>query len=274
MSGEDKTSVDLMEWEGERLLPTNANLDSSANHIIRYQFAKKIMHGKCLDAASGAGYGTYLLSENHNNDVIGIDIEESAIAWASSSYGDQENLSFAVKDIYATGYEDSSFETIASFETLEHLPELDNYFKEIHRILSHKGIAIFSVPDWDTNNGAGNINKYHLNELTFEQFKEYTGKYFGSCTYYYQEILKPSFKVKLKSAIASLLPLKIKALIKNYLAKKSTDVRFNGKNFNELQEAHSSLFNSYKVKEIKSYFDSKEKRNDTRYVFIAVCKKN
>ena len=91
---------------------------------------------------------------------------------------------------------------------------------------------------------------------------------------FYQEILKPSFRVKLRSAIASLLPLKIKALIKNYLAKKSTDVRFNGKNFNELQEAHSSLFNSYKVKEIKSYFDSKEKRNDTRYVFIAVCKKN
>ena len=39
----------LVDWEGERLLPTNANLDTSVNHIIRYQFAKKIMKGKCLD---------------------------------------------------------------------------------------------------------------------------------------------------------------------------------------------------------------------------------
>ena len=31
----------LIDWEGERLLPTNANLDTSVNHIIRYQFAKK-----------------------------------------------------------------------------------------------------------------------------------------------------------------------------------------------------------------------------------------
>ena len=264
----------LVDWEGERLLPTNANLDTSVNHIIRYQFAKKIMKGKCLDAACGAGYGTYLLSENHNADVVGIDIEESAVLWASKAYAGNKNLYFEVKDIYATEYQEASFETIASFETLEHLPELDNYFKEIHRILSHEGIAIFSVPDWHTNNGAGNINKYHLNELTFEQFKEYTGKYFGSCTYYYQEILKPSFKVKLRSAIASLLPLKIKALIKNFLAKNSKDIRFNGKNFNELEEAHKSLFNSYKVKEIKSYFDSKDKRDNTRYVFIAVCEKN
>ena len=76
----------LIDWEGERLLPTNANLDTSVNHIIRYQFAKKIMKGKCLDAACGAGYGTYLLSENHNADVIGIDIEESAVLWASKAY--------------------------------------------------------------------------------------------------------------------------------------------------------------------------------------------
>ena len=52
------------------------------------------------------------------------------------------------------------------------------------------------------------------------------------------------------------------------------DIRFNGKNFNELEGAHKSLFNSYKVKEIKSYFDSKDKRDNTRYVFIAVCEKN
>ena len=58
---------------------------------------KKIMKGKCLDAACGAGYGTYLLSENHNADVIGFDIEESAVLWASKAYAGNKNLYFEVK---------------------------------------------------------------------------------------------------------------------------------------------------------------------------------
>ena len=69
----------VVDWEGERLNPSNANLDTAANHIIRYQFAKPYLTGKVLDAACGAGYGAYLLAEGYDGEVHGIDIEQSAV---------------------------------------------------------------------------------------------------------------------------------------------------------------------------------------------------
>lgn len=263
----------LVDWEGERLVPSNANLDTSVNHIIRYQFAKKNMYGKTLDAACGAGYGSYLLAENYENQVYGIDIEKSAIEWASTAYGDQDNLKFEEKDIYQTGYRDEEFDTVVSFETLEHLPELENYFKELNRITSSNGQIIFSVPDWETNNGAGNINEFHLNELTFESFCEYLNRYYSSSELYFQEIKKPTTKQKTISFFASFLPLKLKALIKNVLARSSNKTRFTGKNFNELEMAYGDLFHSYRVRDIQEYKNLRNNIDQSRYVFLAICQK-
>ena len=262
----------FVDWEGERLNPSNANLDTAANHIIRYQFAKPYLKGKVLDAACGAGYGTYLLAEGYDGEVHGIDIEQSAVSWATEFYHDQVNLKFHTKDIYATEFSDNTFDVVTSFETLEHLPELDGYFNELKRVTKDGGSVIFSVPDYRTNNGAGNLNKYHLNELTFDAFKEYLEKYFSSQEYYVQIIDKPSNKTKLVSFMASLLPLKVKAMLKTLLANSSTKVRFNGRNFDELEDTYRFLFDQYRVRNINEYVESKENSSESRYVFIAVCK--
>ena len=263
----------LIDWEGERMNPTNANLDSAANHIIRYQFAKSHLNGMVLDAASGAGYGTYLLAKGYDGEVQGIDIEKTAVDFANNFYNDLHNLSFQVRDIYKTEFIDNTFDAVTSFETLEHLPELDGYFEELHRITKDGGTLIFSVPDYLTNNGAGNLNKFHLNELPFNDFKSYLEKYFSSQQYYFQKIAKPSNKTKLVSYIASFLPLKLKAALKRLVVITDTKTRFNGRNFSELKSAYSSLFNEYRVREISEYFEYKNEPNDKRYVFIAVCKK-
>jgi len=263
----------LVDWEGERLVPTNANLDTSVNHIIRYQFAKENIFGKTLDAACGAGYGTFLLSEDYTDEVYGIDIEQSAIQWASGTYGEQSNLTFEEQDIYKTSYNDGEFDTIVSFETLEHLPDLDNYFKELKRILSQNGQIIFSVPDWETNNGAGNINKFHLNELTFESFTEYLEKYFTFQNFTSKKLEKPTTNQKTISFFASFLPLRLKAFLKNLIANNSNKTRFNGKNFIELEEAYSEIFNSYRVRDIQEYEDLRNEDDDSRFVFLAICQK-
>lgn len=261
-----------IDWDGERLNPSNSNIDSAANHIIRYQFAKPYLKGAVLDAACGAGYGTYLLSKDFDGTVHGIDIEKSAITWASEFYSDQRNLEFSTRDIYSMGFEDETFDVVTSFETLEHLPELDGYFSELKRVTKNGGLIVFSVPDYTTNNGAGNLNKYHLNELTFAQFKSYLDHYFSDQSYFVQVIAKPSLKSKFLSYAASFLPIKLKARVKQVLASASQETRFDGRNFVELESAHGRLFHQYRVRSIDEYTSPDRLSSDSRFVFLAVVR--
>ena len=59
-----------IEWDGERLDSSNSNLDSAVIHIISYQFAKPYLKRAVLDAACGAGIGTYFLLRDFDGTVM------------------------------------------------------------------------------------------------------------------------------------------------------------------------------------------------------------
>jgi 2-polyprenyl-3-methyl-5-hydroxy-6-metoxy-1,4-benzoquinol methylase len=118
------------------------------NHLKRYEFAKQFIEKDevCGDFACGTGYGSVLIASKAK-EVIGADINAEVVQKISLRYEEIKNVSFFHKNILELDYE-NKFDTIVSFETLEHFEE-ENIIKllEIYnKALKAKGKIIFSTP--------------------------------------------------------------------------------------------------------------------------------
>lgn len=110
-------------------------LSKKSLHATITQFAP-LTTGKLLDL--GCGSKPYKHLFNHAN-YIGLDTKNSA-----HNHIDSE------ADIYYDGYNlpfpDKSFDSVISFQVIEHIEELDNTIKECKRILKINGRLLLTAP--------------------------------------------------------------------------------------------------------------------------------
>lgn len=158
----------------ERLEMNNAYsaLETSI-HLARYSISKQFCKNKkVLDAACGEGYGTYLLKKWGASEVTGIDISEEAIEKAKENF-QIENVEYLKKDLTDLhDIEDSSFDLIVSFETIEHIEKPEIFLKELKRLINKNGTIILTCPNdyFYYKNDESNI--FHKRKYTFEDFKK------------------------------------------------------------------------------------------------------
>jgi 2-polyprenyl-3-methyl-5-hydroxy-6-metoxy-1,4-benzoquinol methylase len=115
-------------------------------HVRRYEFARTHFLGNTvLDAACGAGYGSDLLEPVE--EYVGVDYAHSCIRYAQTNYG-AEHRRFVEGDLYslAAMFPPSSFDTIVSFETLEHLENPERVLSAFRDLLRPTGRLIMSIP--------------------------------------------------------------------------------------------------------------------------------
>lgn len=135
-------------------------------HLQRYEFAASHLSGqRVLDMACGCGYGTALLAErNPQMQVVGVDIDPAAIAYARQHY-QRPNLSYQCADaeLFASP---NGFDCIVSLETIEHLPRPQQLLANYVRLLAEGGKVIASVPITPTLDG----NPHHLHDFSRRSF--------------------------------------------------------------------------------------------------------
>jgi ubiquinone/menaquinone biosynthesis C-methylase UbiE len=156
------------------------NKDSKNNiisdeHLVRYKLAAQLAPGKkILDIACGSGYGSQILAAAGAEKVVAVDIDAATLAEAQKNYphpkleyqaGDAENINAA----------DGEFNLVVSFETIEHLKNVENYLAGIARVLAVEGIFLVSTPNREV---FGQQNPYHLHEFTRGEFEASLKKYF------------------------------------------------------------------------------------------------
>ena len=136
--------------------------EQSDARIIRYQWAcDYIRHGdSVLDVACGLGYGSYVIRHlSEAKSVTGIDDAEYAIDYAKANFATLDpNLTYqqGFMPDFLRQFPDGSFDTIISFETLEHVQDSEALLNEFHRLLSPGGRVVVSVPnDWSDETGNG-----------------------------------------------------------------------------------------------------------------------
>ena len=140
---------------GERVdIQLNGNLDFGQmdvyqkNHWKRYVFAKNTIEPNeiCGDFACGTGYGSILIADKAS-EVVGADLNAEVIGKIKERYSHFSNVLFLNENLLNLSY-NNYFDTIISFETLEHFYETD--IRKLLHIFSNglkkNGRLIFSTP--------------------------------------------------------------------------------------------------------------------------------
>ena len=159
-------------FDGERFIPGAPESEIDLEHFHRYLATAEIVHDKrVLDMACGTGYGSHLLSKTAA-EVVGLDISVEAVAFAASRFS-SPNLRYVQGDCTAPPFEDHSFDTIVSFETLEHITNHDAFLDACKRLLKPGGALIISTPERGRYNAQlASPNEHHLKELTEHEFHQ------------------------------------------------------------------------------------------------------
>jgi ubiquinone/menaquinone biosynthesis C-methylase UbiE len=181
----------MLEATGERFVPKKEkNTFTVIEHYHRYNAVAPYMKGlNVLDAGSGAGYGSYLLSD-YAKSVTGIDISREAVGFSNETYArERDHLKYITASVGKMPFEDAVFDAVVSFEVIEHIsPKMQELFlKEIKRVLKPDGFAVVSSPNREVySEEIGFSNPYHISELTIDEFKNKISEHFLSSRYYYQ----------------------------------------------------------------------------------------
>lgn len=153
----------------ERIVPDETAPGILALHLKRYEFARPhCVDAEVLDAGCGVGYGSSYLAEVASH-VVGVDVSEEAIAYARQRYGGP-NVEFVVGDLTALEFDDASFDVVCSFETIEHVEDVERYLGQIARVLRSDGIFVVSTPRVDATTRAPD-NPFHRVELSRDDFQ-------------------------------------------------------------------------------------------------------
>ncbi len=168
---------DDLEFTGERFTPECVR-EIWYEHWHRYALAKSICENKTvLDAASGEGYGSDIISEVARS-VIGLDISIKAQKHAKNRYSNT-NIGHVNASCASLPFEDDTFEVILSFETLEHLTQQDEMLSEFRRVLKNNGMLLLSSPDKKNYSDKAEFeNEFHVKELYKEELVELIDKNF------------------------------------------------------------------------------------------------
>jgi ubiquinone/menaquinone biosynthesis C-methylase UbiE len=175
-------------FDGERCTPW-VTTEIHAAHMHRYLAALPLCQGKSvLDIACGEGYGSAMLKKNGASEVTGADIASDVIARATRIYA-TPGLTFTEADIRARlPFEDDAFDTILSFETLEHVATHDLFLAELRRILAPGGVLVISTPDARQSDPDA-PNPFHEKELLPTDFLGLIRQYFTDVETYHQGYL-------------------------------------------------------------------------------------
>lgn len=150
-------------------------------HIATYRFAEPHARGKrVLDFGCGSGYGAHLIAETAAS-VIGVDVADDAVAYARSHFV-RDNLSY--QRVSADGnlpFAEGSFDTVLSFQVLEHIREPARYLASIRRVLATNGKLVLATPDRSTRllPLQRPWNRWHVREYSATELEHLLSCYFA-----------------------------------------------------------------------------------------------
>jgi 2-polyprenyl-3-methyl-5-hydroxy-6-metoxy-1,4-benzoquinol methylase len=121
---------------------------SGIHHIGRYTWAIEVLKRRpvkrILDAACGAGYGSFMLASSLPDAMItGVDYDERAVHDARQWY-QRTNLQFISGSV--TQWTLGEYDAIVSFDTIEHVPHREIMMQNIVEHLSPDGCLLLSTP--------------------------------------------------------------------------------------------------------------------------------
>jgi 2-polyprenyl-3-methyl-5-hydroxy-6-metoxy-1,4-benzoquinol methylase len=137
-----------------------------------YVIAKNYVHGDVLEVGCGEGRGVSLLMQ-HAKTFTAVDKLEEVIESLRSKYPSGKFLSMNIPPL---GHlQDNAYDSIVSFQVIEHIQDDALFLKEIHRVLKPGGIALLTTPN---RKMSLTRNPWHIREYLPDELKNLASKFF------------------------------------------------------------------------------------------------
>ncbi len=111
--------------------------------VLRDRLGSRLESCALLDVGASTGFIDNSLA-GHVGTIVGIDIDESAIASAGKRFP-RENLTYQVADAMALPFTNACFDVVICAQVYEHVPDASRLLAEIHRVLKPGGICYFAA---------------------------------------------------------------------------------------------------------------------------------
>lgn len=123
-----------------------------------YVIAKDYVHGDVLEVGCGEGRGVGLIMENAKS-FTAVDKISEVIENLKTRYPTGKFLSMNIPPLKELS--DHAYDSIVSFQVIEHIQDDKLFLKEIHRVLKPGGIALLTTPNRSMSLSR---NPWHLRE--------------------------------------------------------------------------------------------------------------
>lgn len=161
----------------------------------------KIEHAKILDVGTGTGNFVELITSVYKDfdSIVGIDTIEGAINLAKENFAD-ERITFRQLDGNKTDYPDNHFDVVCLSNSLHHLDDIKDLFKEMTRVVKDDGIIL--VAEMVSND----LTSKQISHLKIHHFAAKTDRLKGDThneTYSeneIKEVLKKDTKLSIKKS--------------------------------------------------------------------------
>lgn len=120
------------------------------DHKKRYMFASECIkkeNSLIIDAASGVGYGSLIMSKNKNiKKIYTLDISKEALKHAQKYFPNNKS-EYKKFNLDKDSFDFAKADYFVSFETIEHLHFYEKFIKKVYTALKKGGTFIGSVPN-------------------------------------------------------------------------------------------------------------------------------
>lgn len=182
--------INVLHDTGERIIPKEMKPTNGLllEHTARYYFSTPYVRGRVLDIACGTGYGSQMVAKTRKKEIsemIGVDIDEETLKYAKANYF-HPLLRFEKGNVLDTSLPEKigTFDTILSFETIEHVEDEQLFMKNMFALLNPGGMLILSTP-FGEGKGIPSGQPFHIHQLTKEEFIKLFVE-FSKVEFYYQ----------------------------------------------------------------------------------------
>jgi SAM-dependent methyltransferase len=157
---------------GERVVTREGAFNPTwQRHVAAYASAGHMLGpGRVLDLGCGVGHSFHLLAPR---ETVGADIDPDSL--------EGQERETVVADMRELPFPASSFESVFSAQSLEHVPDPERVLAEVARVLRRDGTAMFVTPNRLTFGRPDEIiDPYHYVEFDQHELRGLCEVWFGS----------------------------------------------------------------------------------------------